>query len=52
MTNSDSNPGLEESKTPRPPAGDLRKIAMLGNHTPRQCGIATFTTHLSDAIAG
>lgn len=52
MTNSDSNPGLEESKAPRSPAGDLRKIAMLGNHTPRQCGIATFTTHLSDAIAG
>ena len=25
---------------------------MLGNHTPRQCGIATFTSHLSDAIAG
>jgi len=29
----------------------LRKIAMLGNHTPRLCGIATFTTHLSEAIA-
>ncbi|MCU1283021.1 MAG: pimA 3, partial [bacterium] len=24
---------------------------MLGNHMPRQCGIATFTTHLSDSIA-
>lgn len=24
---------------------------MLGNHMPRQCGIATFTTHLADAIA-
>ena len=23
---------------------------MLGNHLPRQCGIATFTTHLSDAL--
>ena len=23
---------------------------MLGNHLPRQCGIATFTTDLSDAI--
>ena len=29
----------------------LRKIGMLGNHSPRQCGIATFTTDLSDAIA-
>ncbi len=24
---------------------------MLGNHTPRQCGIATFTTDLSEAVA-
>ena len=23
---------------------------MLGSHLPRQCGIATFTTHLSDAL--
>ncbi|MDF2696717.1 MAG: pimA 3 [Labilithrix sp.] len=28
----------------------IRSIAMLGNHLPRQCGIATFTTDLSDAI--
>jgi glycosyltransferase involved in cell wall biosynthesis len=27
------------------------KIAMLGNHVPRQCGIATFTTDLNDAVA-
>src|SRR6185369_12173279 len=31
--------------------GAIRKVAMLGNHVPRQCGIATFTTDLSDAIA-
>lgn len=31
-------------------ASRIRKIAMLGNYEPRQCGIATFTTHLSDAI--
>jgi glycosyltransferase involved in cell wall biosynthesis len=30
----------------------IRRIAVLGNHLPRQCGIATFTTDLSDAIAG
>jgi hypothetical protein len=29
----------------------IHKIAMLGNHLPRQCGIATFTTDLSAAIA-
>ena len=26
------------------------RIAMIGNHLPRQCGIATFTTDLCDAI--
>jgi glycosyltransferase involved in cell wall biosynthesis len=30
----------------------IQKIAMLGNHTPRQCGIATFTTDLCEALAG
>lgn len=29
----------------------LVKIAVLGNHLPRLCGIATFTTHLSEAIS-
>jgi glycosyltransferase involved in cell wall biosynthesis len=28
----------------------IHRIAMLGNHVPRQCGIATFTTDLSEAI--
>jgi glycosyltransferase involved in cell wall biosynthesis len=28
-----------------------RKIAVVGNHLPRQCGIATFTTDLCNAIA-
>jgi glycosyltransferase involved in cell wall biosynthesis len=32
------------------PPTSIRKIALLGNHMPRQCGIATFTTDLSDAI--
>jgi glycosyltransferase involved in cell wall biosynthesis len=31
-------------------AATSRKIALLGNHLPRQCGIATFTTHLRDAL--
>ncbi len=29
----------------------IRRIAMIGNHLPRQCGIATFTTDLSAALA-
>jgi len=32
-------------------AGTIRRIAILGNHLPRQCGIATFTTDLSAAVA-
>src|ERR1043165_5239632 len=30
----------------------MKRLAVLGNHLPRQCGIATFTTHLADALAG
>ena len=30
----------------------VRRVALLGNHLPRHCGIATFTTHLGDAISG
>lgn len=29
----------------------LQRVALLGNHLPRQCGIATFTTDLGQAIA-
>ena len=31
-------------------SGQIRRFALLGNHLPRHCGIATFTTHLADAI--
>ena len=33
-------------------ATKLRKLALVGNHLPRRCGIATFTTDLGRAIAG
>jgi glycosyltransferase involved in cell wall biosynthesis len=34
------------------PSRSLRaRVAVVGNHLPRQCGIATFTTDLCDAIA-
>jgi glycosyltransferase involved in cell wall biosynthesis len=33
------------------PQNPLQKVALLGNHTPRQCGIATFTADLSTALA-
>lgn len=28
----------------------IRRVLLLGNHTPRQCGIATFTADLADAL--
>ena len=31
-------------------ADQIRRFAMLGNHLPRHCGIATFTTHLTAAL--
>jgi glycosyltransferase involved in cell wall biosynthesis len=34
-----------------PPPEEIKRFAILGNHLPRQCGIATFTTHLADALA-
>jgi glycosyltransferase involved in cell wall biosynthesis len=30
----------------------IKRIAFVGNYLPRQCGIATFTTDLCEAIAG
>lgn len=29
----------------------VRRIAIIGNYLPRRCGIATFTTHLCEAIS-
>jgi glycosyltransferase involved in cell wall biosynthesis len=37
-----------KSKSARSP---IRRIAFIGNYLPRQCGIATFTTDLCEAIA-
>ncbi len=30
----------------------MRRVAIVGNHLPRHCGIATFTTHLAAAVTG
>jgi glycosyltransferase involved in cell wall biosynthesis len=38
------------SHLPAPRSQRPVKIAVIGNHLPRQCGIATFTTDLCDAI--
>ena len=37
------------SKAPEP--APIGKIALVGNHLPRRCGIATFTTDLSATLA-
>src|SRR3989449_11384526 len=34
-----------------PKPSNIRKIAFLGDHLPRKCGIATFTTDLREAVA-
>ena len=39
-----ARPRVSEKKSPL-------RVAVVGNHLPRQCGIATFTTDLCDAIA-
>ena len=36
---------------PTTPPGPIQRVAVLGNHTPRQCGIATFTADLARALA-
>jgi glycosyltransferase involved in cell wall biosynthesis len=35
----------------RPEWETLKAIVLIGNYLPRQCGIATFTSHLLDSIA-
>lgn len=35
---------------PQSSRSPIRRVALLGNHLPRHCGIATFTTDLSDAM--
>ncbi len=37
--------------TANPSQGSIKRVAFIGNYVPRQCGIATFTTDLCEAIA-
>jgi len=36
---------------PEPEHAGIKSIALIGNYLPRQCGIATFTTHLLESIS-
>ncbi len=42
---------LAFSLQPAPSCSLPVRVAVIGNHLPRQCGIATFTTDLCDALA-
>jgi glycosyltransferase involved in cell wall biosynthesis len=42
---------LPHEPEPPPVAAHLSQVAFLGNHLPRQCGIATFTSDLCEAMA-
>lgn len=42
---------LSPSKLPKTSLAKLDRIAVIGNYLPRKCGIATFTSDLSEAIA-
>jgi glycosyltransferase involved in cell wall biosynthesis len=43
---------MTDSTSPAAANAPLRTIALIGNHLPRRCGIATFTGHLADALSG
>ena len=42
--------GIESALQKKPSRSLPLRVAVIGNHLPRQCGIATFTTDLCDAI--
>jgi len=42
-------PKIVEACFPEP-VGAMSRIALIGNFLPRRCGVATFTTHIHDAL--
>ncbi len=52
-TISQTSGSIEDLRTTdsRPEWESLKSIVFIGNYLPRQCGIATFTTHLLESIA-
>ena len=40
----------DERTTARPAAAPFRRLALIGNALPRRCGLATFTSHVADAL--
>ena len=41
---------MNQRETSNDNCGTITRVALLGNHLPRQCGIATFTTDLANAL--
>lgn len=55
-TNRPFLPNQRPTRLPVLPANEqvdrhVRHIALIGNHLPRRCGIATYTTHVAAAVA-
>lgn len=42
---------LSPSVRPENAGSGIKKVALIGNHTPRRCGIATFTADLGEALS-
>jgi len=48
-----SSPGAGAKRAHAPDhRATFRRIALIGNYLPRRCGIATFTTHVHEALRG
>ena len=41
----------ERKETARPAAAPFRHLAIIGNALPRRCGLATYTSHVAEALA-
>lgn len=45
------NPPIQDARRPQKNAGrGVARVVLIGNHVPRQCGIATFTADLCEAL--
>ena len=40
----------DEKAPPRPQSAPFTHLALIGNALPRQCGMATYTSHVADAL--
>ena len=51
MFNFDILPDIQEDRRPeRQGPAPFRRLALIGNALPRKCGLATYTSHVADAL--